>query len=116
MTIEEIQQVLRTLHRDSQERATPLREMRRRLQRSDDEMLAIFAEFQSRGLRYAKPGPGRTALTLAGFSDPERRQIEAYAERLADEARALLSRLRRVAFASEAEAVKAGYRKARNCP
>jgi hypothetical protein len=94
MTPAEIQLVLRTLHRESMGSVPTLREMREQKSQSNTDWPAIFAALEARGLPYAKPAPGRTDITLAGLTPAEQAQVEAYAERLADEARALVERLR----------------------
>lgn len=93
MTTKDIQQVLRTLHRDSLERGLSLWEMRQQKPDSDSDFRAFFAALEARALKYWKPGPGRTALALGSFSVIEQAQIEEYAERLISEAQALCLRI-----------------------
>src|SRR5262249_11106557 len=87
MTVDEIQQVLRTLHRESLERSVEL------VTHLDAEELDVFTTLESLGLKQVKPSPGRAALTYSGLSYEEQEQIEEYAETLIDEAHALCMRL-----------------------
>src|SRR5215470_12545140 len=89
MNIEEIQQLLRTLHRESLERSAEL------MTHLDAEELDIFTTLESLGLKQVKPSPGRGALTFSGLSYEEQEQIEDYAEMLIDEAHALCLRLQK---------------------
>ena len=88
MTIDDIQQFLRTLHQESLERSATLRD-----REPDSDFRAIFAELESHGLKQVKPSPGRATLTFSGLSYGEQEQIEEYAETLIDEAHALCMRL-----------------------
>jgi hypothetical protein len=85
MTIEEIQQVLRTI---CLERSAALRE--RGIQPDAE---AVFTTLESLGLKQVKPSPGRAALTFAGLSFEEQELIEDYAENLINQAHALCMRL-----------------------
>jgi len=88
MTVEEIQQVLRTLHRDSLERSATLRSPH-----SGADLMAMYAVVESEWMEDVRPAPSRTTLTFAGFSFEEQEQIEEYAQQLIDEAQGLVLRL-----------------------
>src|SRR5262245_11194662 len=93
MTTQEIQHALQAIQRESREWSAALRTARQREPHSDEDVLAVFAAFESWELKYCNPAPGRTTLTFASFTFEEQEQLEGYAEQFINEAHALCLRL-----------------------